>query len=94
MTNRQPAGARLLFVAALFPAVVGACRTTASPEIKASDSSRAECPVCKTEGDLACVCVRVRGDTPSSSYCGCRYYFCSEECKKNFERTPGKYLKR
>jgi hypothetical protein len=50
--------------------------------------------VCKTEGDLACVCVRIRSDTPCSSYCGCRYYFCSEECKKSFERTPGKYLKR
>lgn len=53
---------------------------------------RAECLVCKSEGDLACVDVAVLPDTPSTQYRGTTYYFCSEQCRRDFETHPEKYL--
>ena len=54
----------------------------------------AECPVCKHEGDLACVCVHVEADTPRCECGGATYYFCSEECRKDFSAHPERYLER
>jgi hypothetical protein len=52
----------------------------------------AECPVCRHEGDLACVCVRVEPDTPRCECAGKTYYFCSDECRADFEAHPERYL--
>jgi len=54
----------------------------------------ADCPVCKHEGDLACVCVRIEPDTPRCECAGETYYFCSEECRRDFEANPEAYLER
>ncbi len=78
---------------ACLPVLSGGCRTDSSPTAVVSDPFSAECPVCKAEGDLACVHVHVRAGTPCSCHCGCTYYFCSEECKKQFERAPEKYVR-
>ena len=53
----------------------------------------AECPVCKCNGDLGCLIVRVDATTPRSEYGGKTIYFCGEECKAAFDRAPGKYVK-
>ena len=53
-----------------------------------------ECPVCKYNGDLGCVCVRVDGATPRSERNGRTYYFCSTDCKAAFDREPRKYVNR
>ena len=52
----------------------------------------AECPVCKHEGDLACVCVHIEPDTPRCECAGEVYYFCSEECRQDFEARPERFL--
>jgi hypothetical protein len=52
----------------------------------------AQCLVCKHEGDLACVDVKVRADTPRTEYGGRTYYFCSEQCRKQFEAAPMRYI--
>jgi hypothetical protein len=54
----------------------------------------AECPVCRHEGDLACLCVRIEPDTPSLSLEGVPYYFCSDECRTRFARDPRRFLAR
>ena len=54
----------------------------------------AACPVCAHEGDLACVCVDVGPDTPSCRCGGQVYYFCSTECRADFEAHPERYLPR
>lgn len=46
----------------------------------------AECPVCRRNGDLACVEVRVRPSTPRLELGGTTYYFCSIECREAFAR--------
>ncbi len=72
-------------------AVATGCRSSAVP---AAGESVAECPVCKHEGDLACVCVSVDGETPRCECNGHTYYFCSDECREDFEAHPERYVKR
>lgn len=69
-----------------------ACVGPSRSEI-ADASQHAQCLVCKSEGDLACVDVRVHDDTPRTTYQGETYYFCSEQCRKDFEKDPERYLK-
>lgn len=77
----------LLFVALLLPA---GCKSGG----QAPDGPTAECPVCAHEGDLACVCVHVEPDTPRCE-CGDEvYYFCSTQCRDDFEAHPERYRKR
>lgn len=65
-----------------------ACRTpVAGP-------GEAECPVCRCEGDLACLVVHLEPDTPSVTLAGVTYHFCSEECRARFAAAPGAYLGR
>jgi hypothetical protein len=89
-TAARTAGARLCIAAALIATATVACRSSSSPRSEVSDPACAECPVCKAEGDLACLKVKIRSDTPCACHCGCTYYFCSEECKKHFEQKPEK----
>lgn len=51
----------------------------------------AEDVVCKRNGDLGCVKVRVDEKTPRSTYEGKVYYFCAESCKAAFEKEPARF---
>jgi hypothetical protein len=73
---------------AALPMLLG-CR--ASP---AYAGPTAECPVCRHEGDLACVCVRIEPDTPRCECAGETYYFCSDECRADFQAQPERYVPR
>jgi hypothetical protein len=75
-------------VAAALLAFAGAC---GSPQVK-SNVATAECPVCKHEGDLACLCVAIEADTPHCQCGDTTYYFCSDECRAHFEAHPDRYL--
>ena len=66
------------------------CATT-SPD--ASAAGHAECLVCKHNADLACVDVAVKADTPHYDFNGKTYYFCSDTCRDEFAKNPGKYAK-
>ncbi|MDB5321027.1 MAG: hypothetical protein JWN40_2658 [Phycisphaerales bacterium] len=57
-----------------------------------SAAPHAECLVCKYDADLACVDVKVVPETPSTTYDGKIYYFCSKSCCKKFEKDPAKYV--
>lgn len=72
--------------AVLTALLLGACRSTPYT------GPTAECPVCKHEGDLACLCVHVEADTPRCACNGETYYFCSDECRADFEADPERYL--
>lgn len=50
-------------------------------------------PVCAYFADMGCINIAVGGDTPKSTYEDVTYYFCSAECKKDFDKNPSKYLK-
>jgi YHS domain-containing protein len=88
------AAAILLAAALLAPACTSArARASVSTGIS-GEVVHAQCLVCKSEGDLACVDVKVRADTPRTEYMGRTYYFCSVQCKKEFEKAPKRYLER
>ena len=73
------------------------CTENGSPAVTSDKVSvkkaHAECLVCKHENDLACVDVDVDATTPSVVMGGKTYYFCSDECKRDFQKDPQKYLK-
>ena len=66
------------------PAAASAAPATTQPH--------AECLVCKHNADLACVDVAVDSKTPTCVCDGRTYYFCSDECRRAFEKNPAKYL--
>lgn len=68
--------------------LVASCRASAP-----YDGPTAECPVCKHEGDLACLCVHVEPDTPNCECNGQKYYFCSDQCRADFLAHPERYTK-
>jgi len=47
----------------------------------------AECPVCKSKGDLACLYVKKKGSSHQVVEGESRVYFCSLECKKEYDST-------
>lgn len=80
-------------IASLMILVTSGCRASStSKNVAGANAMRAECLVCKSEGDLACVDVAVLPDTPSTQYRGTTYYFCSDPCRRDFETHPEKYL--
>ena len=44
----------------------------------------AECPICKENGDMACLHVKIEKDTPYIEEDSKRRYFCSEDCKAEY----------
>jgi hypothetical protein len=75
--------------ALLFCALAASC--TSDPRLHDPTAVHAQCPVCKCEGDLACVDVVVDGHTPQIDLSGRTYYFCSEQCRCDFAKKPNAY---
>ena len=76
---------------------LGGCAANPSPPATvstqaASPKAHAECLVCKKSADLACIDVDVDGKTPWLDYSGKRYYFCSDECRSEFQHNPAKFV--
>ena len=93
VTHRRAVVVLLLGLAGAPGAI--ACRTAAdSAGAIAVAPGHAICPVCRANGDLACLDVAIRADTPRTSHAGSTYYFCSRECQEEFERKPEAYLPR
>src|SRR5690349_574154 len=90
-------GAMLVGCAASNPPAASSSNTGNAAVAAASSTGKpgaccAQCLVCKYNADLACVDVKVENDTPRYLYNGATYYFCSETCKKKFEKEPVKYI--
>jgi YHS domain-containing protein len=81
---------KYLLLTALLVLPIG-CASSHAPTT--TTDPHAECLVCKKNVDLACVDVAVDKDTPRETYNGKTYYFCSEECKGEFEKNPAKYAR-
>lgn len=82
-----------LLLPGLLVVLLAGCRSDRAQDeaVPTSALARAECPVCRREGDLACLQVRVTDDTPTVVLDGEVYYFCSDECRASFERHPDRY---
>ena len=66
--------------------------TSGSAVVAGKANCHAECLVCKYDADLACIDVEVEKETPSYTYNGKTYYFCSGTCAKKFQANPEKYV--
>jgi YHS domain-containing protein len=77
------------------PLLLTGCATApaAPPSQATGGQQHAECTVCKHNADLACIDVVVEKDTPRTGYDGKTFYFCSDQCRKKFEKEPAKYAK-
>jgi hypothetical protein len=82
---------KLLFVMVALLFVIG-CASPETERSAATTQPHAECLVCKYENDLACVDVTVEPDTPTTTYQGKSYYFCSDHCRNEFAKSPEKYV--
>ena len=81
----------LAFAAAALLALASGCATT--PKGTAQNSGPTDtCHVCRYNNDLACLCVKVKDNTPKTEHQGVAFYFCSEDCKTAFLKKPEKYL--
>jgi YHS domain-containing protein len=78
--------------------IAGGCAANHSAPVSASSkgtvvcAAKPECLVCKKNADLACVDVDVDSKTPFLDFSGKRYYFCSDECRLEFQKNPAKYV--
>jgi YHS domain-containing protein len=58
-----------------------------------------KCPVCSTEIEIGSQVAKLYGAVraaprATSTYEGKEYYFCCKACKKEFDESPGKFIKR
>lgn len=87
-----------IFMIVMFAVAAGlmtGCAASKQPASTTQTASAAqpcaECLVCKKNADLACVDVKVDESTPRYDYDGKTYYFCSDDCKNAFAKSPAKY---
>ena len=81
---------RAMMLLGVFTGLLVGCAATQTAAKK--PGCCAECLVCKKNADLACVEVEVNAKTPRADFAGKTYYFCSDECKAEFQKNPTKYL--
>ncbi len=85
-----------MVISGLLAGILGGCAAnqsaTASAKSTAACAVHSECLVCKKNADLACVDVDVDGKTPFLDFSGKRYYFCSDECRAEFQKNPAKFV--
>jgi YHS domain-containing protein len=62
------------------------------PAFPAEQATTQHCPVCRCHRDFGCLIVEKKPSTPSAQYRGHRYWFCSETCRKDFQKSPLPYL--
>lgn len=67
-----------LFLFLLLSLVLVGCTAAAKPD------DYVECPVCKQNGDMACLWIKPEKDTPRLDQNGETLYFCSEDCKAEY----------
>ena len=80
---------RFLFIEIVFLLITG-CSST---QVALKDRPRVVDPVCAYYADMGCINIIMFDSTPRSVYNGSTYYFCSEECKEDFDKHPEKFFK-
>jgi len=79
----------------LLVALVAGCSASQGQRAAtASTQPHAECLVCKANADLACIDVAVNSTTPTYVYKDKTYYFCSDDCRREFAKHPSQYVRK
>ncbi|MFN3533525.1 MAG: YHS domain-containing protein [Candidatus Brocadia sp.] len=82
---------KYFLIAILITFTIIGCATTTSSSKKTQP--KVVDPVCAYFSDMGCINIVVDENTPKSTYEGITYYFCSNDCKVDFDKNPSKYLK-
>ncbi|MCF6158824.1 MAG: YHS domain-containing protein [wastewater metagenome] len=80
----------ILFTGIFFLTIIGCASTNST--VKKEEPNVVD-PVCAYFADMGCINITVDENTPRSTYGGMTYYFCSRDCKVDFDKNPSKYLK-
>ena len=81
-----------LLQAILAAATITLAGCASRPQAAGGSADYATCHVCEHNNDLACVRFRKKETTPTLSYNGQTYSFCSEDCRSACAKKPDKYL--
>ena len=85
-----------IVIVSFLTCILGGCAADSTPSASSKTAAacavHSECLVCKKNADLACIDVDVDGKTPFLDYSGKRYYFCSDECRSEFQKNPMKFV--
>jgi YHS domain-containing protein len=61
------------------------------PPVPPAGATEQQCPVCRDRRDFDCLVVDKSPRTPHADYAGRTHYFCSENCRTEFQRNPSRY---
>ena len=75
------------------PCILTGCTATGPCAAMGAGCACGECEVCRKNGDLACLEVKITERTPRTMYEGKEFYFCSEDCKREFLANPTRYIR-
>lgn len=84
----------LLGVIILFMTGCSSTQTSMPVQGGGKYSPRVVDPVCAYYADMGCILIVVDDSTLRSVYNGGTYYFCSAECKEDFDKHPEKFMRK
>jgi len=90
MRKELPVIAKYFLIPGFICIITGCANTTT---LSQKEQPKVIDPVCAYFSDMGCVHITIGENTPKSSYEGVAYYFCSQECKVDFDKEPSKYLR-
>jgi YHS domain-containing protein len=64
---------------------------TSLPPTPPAGAHEQHCLVCRHRRDFDCLSVEASPRTPHADYAGRTHYFCSEGCRREFQRQPDRY---
>lgn len=62
------------------------------PPIPPANAPLQQCLVCRYKRDFSCLSVLATPSTPHTQYAGRTYWFCSENCRCEFQKRPSTFL--
>lgn len=62
------------------------------PPLPPPDVAVQQCPVCRHRRDFSCLTVEKTSATPRASFDGRDWWFCSENCRCEFQESPKSFV--
>ncbi len=75
----------------LLPLLLAFAGCASLPPVPPEAAAEQQCLVCRQRRDFDCLIVDKSPRTPHAAYAGRIHYFCSESCRTEFQRQPGRY---
>lgn len=83
---------RIIMPAAAALILLTGCATL--PQVPPEEAAVQQCLVCRHRRDFSCLEVEKTPTTPRAQCDGRTYWFCSENCRCEFEKNPKSFVRR